>query len=71
MQQAVDAFLVLKQSGSLEKSVKPLRDSLIRHCLLDHKDKDVRLLVGICLCEVIRVLAPNPGFSEAVSRVYD
>ncbi|KAL8482154.1 hypothetical protein ACS0TY_028350 [Phlomoides rotata] len=68
LKQGMDAFLVLEQSGSLEKYVKPLRDSLVRHSLLDHKDKDVRLLVGICLCEVIRVLAPNPGFTKAVSR---
>ncbi|KAK4429654.1 Sister chromatid cohesion protein pds5 [Sesamum alatum] len=68
LKQAASAFEELKQSESLKSSVKPLSDSLIKHGLLDHKDKDVRLLVGICLCEVIRVLAPNPDFSHAVSR---
>ncbi|KAK6132002.1 hypothetical protein DH2020_034228 [Rehmannia glutinosa] len=68
LKQATSAFPELKQSESLKFSVKPLSDSLIKHGLLDHKDRDVRLLVGISLCEVIRVLAPNPDFSIAVSR---
>ncbi|KAL0351487.1 UNVERIFIED_CONTAM: Sister chromatid cohesion protein pds5 [Sesamum calycinum] len=68
LKQAASAFEELKQSESLKSSVKPLSDSLIKHGLLDHKDKDIRLLVGVCLCEVIRVLAPNPDFSHAVSR---
>ncbi|XP_020554556.1 sister chromatid cohesion protein PDS5 homolog A [Sesamum indicum] len=68
LKQAASAFEELKQSESLKSSVKPLRDSLIKHGLLDHKDKDIRLLVGVCLCEVIRVLAPNPDFSHTVSR---
>ncbi|KAL0360237.1 UNVERIFIED_CONTAM: Sister chromatid cohesion protein pds5, partial [Sesamum radiatum] len=67
--QAASAFEELKQSESLKSSVKPLSDSLIKHGLLDHKDKDIRLLVGVCLCEVIRVLAPNPDFSHAASRL--
>ncbi|PIN16167.1 Sister chromatid cohesion complex Cohesin, subunit PDS5 [Handroanthus impetiginosus] len=68
LKQATNAFPELKQSESLRFSIEPLSESFIKHGLLDHKDKDVRLLVGICLCEVIRVLAPNPGFNDAVSR---
>ncbi|KAL9173225.1 hypothetical protein ABFS82_03G099300 [Erythranthe guttata] len=68
LKQAASAFGKLQQSKSLEVSVKPLSDSLVMHGLLDHKDKDVRHLVGRCLCEVLRVLAPNPDFSDAVSR---
>ncbi|KAL6525084.1 hypothetical protein OROMI_030677 [Orobanche minor] len=66
--QAANAFPDLKQSESLKVLVKPMSDSLIKHGLLDHQDRDIRLLVGICLCEIIRVLAPNPDFSLAVSR---
>lgn len=69
VQQATSAFPELTPSESLKDLVKPLSDSIIKHGLLDHQDKDIRLLVGICLCEVLRVLAPNPGFSNAVSRV--
>ncbi|KAG8378272.1 hypothetical protein BUALT_Bualt08G0120300 [Buddleja alternifolia] len=68
LKQATSAFPELKQSESLKLAVKPLSDSLVRHGLLQHKDKDVRLLVGICICEIIRVLAPNPDFSDTVFR---
>ncbi|GFP89800.1 sister chromatid cohesion protein pds5 homolog a [Phtheirospermum japonicum] len=68
LQQAESAFPQLKQSESLKLPVKPMSDSLIKHGLFDHKDRDIRVLVGTCLCEIIRVLAPDPGFSLAVSR---
>lgn len=69
LQQATCAFEGLKQSSSLKSVIKPLSSSLVKHGLLVHKDKDIRLLVGICFCEIVRVLAPNPEFSDAVSRV--
>ncbi|XP_073145431.1 sister chromatid cohesion protein PDS5 homolog B isoform X2 [Henckelia pumila] len=68
LKQATTAFPELKQSESLKSVVKPLSDSFVRHSLLQHRDKDVKLLVGICLCEIIRVIAPNPEFSDAVFR---
>ncbi|CAA0827902.1 ARM repeat superfamily protein [Striga hermonthica] len=68
LKQASSSFQELKNSESLKCSVKPISDSLIKHGLLDHKDRDIRILVGICLCEIIRVLAPNPDFSPAVFR---
>ncbi|KAL3642349.1 hypothetical protein CASFOL_013164 [Castilleja foliolosa] len=68
VQQAESAFTQLKQSESLKLPVKPMSDSLIKHGLFDHKDRDIRVLVGSCLCEIIRVLAPDPEFSLAVSR---
>ncbi|PHT78851.1 hypothetical protein T459_16903 [Capsicum annuum] len=66
--QATRAFEGLKQSSSLKSFIKPLSASLVKHSLLGHKDKDIRLLVGICFCEIVRVLAPNPEFTDAVSR---
>ncbi|KAL3845532.1 hypothetical protein ACJIZ3_002935 [Penstemon smallii] len=68
LKEATIAFPDLKQSESLKLAVKPLSDSLVRHGLLHHKDKDVRLLVGICVCEIIRVLAPNPDFGDSAFR---
>ncbi|XP_073023250.1 sister chromatid cohesion protein PDS5 homolog B isoform X2 [Primulina eburnea] len=68
LKEATITFPELKQSESLKSVVKPLSDSLIGHGLLHHKDKDVKLLVGICLCEIVRVIAPNPEFSDAVFR---
>ncbi|XP_055832582.1 sister chromatid cohesion protein PDS5 homolog B isoform X3 [Solanum dulcamara] len=68
LKQATRAFEGLKQSSSLKSVIKPLSSSLVKHSLLVHKDKDIRLLVGICFCEIVRVLAPNPEFTDAVSR---
>ncbi|PHT45544.1 hypothetical protein CQW23_14702 [Capsicum baccatum] len=68
LKQATRAFEGLKQSSSLKSFIKPLSASLVKHSLLGHKDKDIRLLVGICFCEIVRVLAPNPEFTDAVSR---
>ncbi|KAA8538477.1 hypothetical protein F0562_027977 [Nyssa sinensis] len=68
LRQAVSAFPALDQLASLESAIKPLSDSLVKHGLLQHKDKDIRLLVAICCCEIIRILAPNPDFSDAVFR---
>ncbi|KZV16550.1 hypothetical protein F511_11382 [Dorcoceras hygrometricum] len=68
LKQATTAFPKVEQSESLKSVVKPLSDSLVGHGLLHHKDKDVKMLVGICLCEIIRVIAPNPEFTDAVFR---
>ncbi|KAF7141232.1 hypothetical protein RHSIM_Rhsim06G0104300 [Rhododendron simsii] len=46
--QAESAFPELDQSSSLEPSIKPLINSLVKHNLLQHKDKDIRLLVALC-----------------------
>ncbi|KAE9456761.1 hypothetical protein C3L33_11343, partial [Rhododendron williamsianum] len=48
LRQAESAFSELDQSSSLEPSIKPLINSLVKHNLLQHKDKDIRLLVALC-----------------------
>ncbi|GMP46997.1 hypothetical protein CsSME_00014941 [Camellia sinensis var. sinensis] len=68
LRQAASAFPELDQSASLKPAIKPLSDSIVKHRLLLHKDKDIRLLVAICFCEIIRVLAPNPDLTDAVFK---
>lgn len=69
-QQAASALPKLQaQSHLLKPAIKPLSDSLLKHGLLKQKDKDLRLLVAICVCEILRILAPNPGFSDEDFRV--
>ncbi|KAF5780412.1 putative sister chromatid cohesion protein Pds5 [Helianthus annuus] len=69
LRQAASALPKLKtQSDLLKPNIKPLSDSILKHGLLKQKDKDVRLLVSICVCEILRILAPNPGFSDADLR---
>ncbi|KAM7256072.1 hypothetical protein ACFE04_011813 [Oxalis oulophora] len=46
-----------------ELSIKPLRQSIVK--LLSHADKDVRILVAICVTEVFRILATDkPPFED-------
>ncbi|XP_071712792.1 sister chromatid cohesion protein PDS5 homolog B-like [Rutidosis leptorrhynchoides] len=69
LQQASKALPELKtQSDSLRPTIKPLSDSILKHGLLHQKDKDVRLLVTVCVCEILRILAPEPGFTDEEFR---
>lgn len=43
--------------------------SLVQTNLLNHRDKDVKLLVAVCFIEVMRVLAPDPPFSDEIFKV--
>nr|XP_027093191.1 sister chromatid cohesion protein PDS5 homolog A-like isoform X3 [Coffea arabica] len=68
LKEAVIALGKFKQLKSLNSVIQPLSDSLVKHGMLQHKDKDIRILVATCFCEIIRVLAPDPGFSDDVFR---
>ncbi|TYG84206.1 hypothetical protein ES288_D01G231300v1 [Gossypium darwinii] len=48
----------------LEAATKPLRNSIVKHGLPNHTDKDVRLLGAICVSEFFRILAPQPPFAD-------
>ncbi|XP_073000395.1 sister chromatid cohesion protein PDS5 homolog B isoform X2 [Typha latifolia] len=52
----------------LKMTLCPLNKSLVQHSLLHHKDKDVKLLVAVCFSEIMRVLAPNPPFSDEIFK---
>ncbi|KAL8170975.1 hypothetical protein V2J09_022779 [Rumex salicifolius] len=64
LRQAESALSKLEQLSSLKPSITPLSKSLVKNGLLRHKDKDIRLLVAICFCEIMRILAPDPSFSD-------
>lgn len=68
LKQAEDALSKLRQSPNLQVAIEPLNHSLVKGNLLHHKDKDVRLLVAVCSTEILRVLAPNPPFSDDVFK---
>ncbi|WP_405045945.1 sister chromatid cohesion protein PDS5, partial [Pseudomonas sp. PAMC 26818] len=63
-QQAESALSELNQDPKLQSQLAPLCKSLSKNDLLHHKDKDVRLLIGVCCSEIMRVLAPEPPFSD-------
>ncbi|XP_057735278.1 sister chromatid cohesion protein PDS5 homolog B isoform X2 [Arachis stenosperma] len=79
LREAVNALCNLEQSPQpqnakeaqaaqkRESALKPLVDALCRG-LLRHPDKDVRLLVAICVTEIFRVKAPEPPFEDKYLR---
>ncbi len=81
LQQAATALSQIEQPSSsvaskkmevmkkLETAIKPLSKSIIKHGLLRHSDKDVKLLVAICVSEIFRILAPEPPFEDRFLRV--
>ncbi|CAI9115357.1 OLC1v1016244C1 [Oldenlandia corymbosa var. corymbosa] len=69
LEQAGSALGGLKQRESENQVVvRPFRDFLIKYKLFQHKDKDIRLLVATCVCEIIRAEAPDPSFTDEVLR---
>ena len=79
LQQAASALSQLEQLNlpdatkkleavKLEAAIEPLKRPII-HGLLQHRDKDVRLLVAICVSEIFRVLAPEQPFEDKYLRV--
>lgn len=70
MQQAASALSQLEQASSAEacKKLEPLREAIV-HGLLQHRDKDVRLLVAICVTEMFRAMAPEPPYADKYLRV--
>lgn len=52
-----------------EDALKPLADAVVRGGLLQHVDKEVKLLVAICVTELFRVKAPEPPFEDKYLRV--
>lgn len=69
MQDAEVALSKLNQSSSLQIALGPLTNSLSQINLLQHKDKEVKLLVAVCLSEIMRILAPNAPFTDEIFKV--
>lgn len=68
LKQAESALSEFSQSSSLQDPLHALSKSLVQTTLLNHKDKDVKLLVSVCFIEVMRVLAPDPPFSDEILK---
>ncbi|XP_078435141.1 ARM repeat superfamily protein [Wolffia australiana] len=68
LKQAGNVLSDLKQSSSLQRAIALLSDSLVQKKLLQHKDKDVRILLAVCFCEIIRILAPSPPFKDQILK---
>ncbi|KAJ6939281.1 sister chromatid cohesion protein PDS5 [Populus alba x Populus x berolinensis] len=68
IEQPLETFKKAEATKKLEAAIKPLRKSILKHDLIKHTDKEVKLLVAICVSEVFRVLAPEPPFEDKYLR---
>ncbi|KDP32795.1 hypothetical protein JCGZ_12087 [Jatropha curcas] len=63
-----EASKKVKAIKTLEAAIRPLSKSIIKLSLLRNSDKDVKLLVAICVSEIFRILAPEPPFEDKYLR---
>lgn len=59
------------QSPSKEvlASLQPFINAIVKPELLKHHDKEVKLLVATCTCEITRVTAPVAPYDDHVLKV--
>lgn len=52
------------------ESLQPFFDAIAKPELLKHQDRDVRLLVATCVCEITRITAPEAPYSDDILKVH-
>lgn len=71
LQQAASCLSELDQSppASTLESMQPFLNAIVKPELLKHQDRDVKLLVATCICEITRITAPEAPYSDDVLKV--
>ena len=71
LQQAATCLSEMDQSppASVSESMQPFLDAIVKPELLKHQDRDVKLLVATCICEITRITAPEAPYSDEVLKV--
>jgi hypothetical protein len=71
VQQASSLLAELDQSPpqSTHNAMKGCSSALVSPTLLRHKDKEVGLLVAICISEIMRIVAPDAPYSDDTLKV--
>ncbi|PNX86480.1 sister chromatid cohesion PDS5-like protein, partial [Trifolium pratense] len=70
MQQATACLADLDQSPltTTRDSMNPFFNAIVKPELLKHQDKDVKLLVATCICEITRITAPEPPYNDEILK---
>ncbi|KAI3698227.1 hypothetical protein L6452_31340 [Arctium lappa] len=70
LKQAAASLSELEQSPSKSalESMQPFINAIVKPDLLKHHDKEVKLLVATCTCEITRVTAPEAPYDDAVLK---
>lgn len=71
LQQGATCLSELDQSpsASVLESMQPFLNAVVKPELLKHQDRDVKLLVATCICEITRITAPEAPYSDDVLKV--
>ncbi|XP_024982599.1 sister chromatid cohesion protein PDS5 homolog A [Cynara cardunculus var. scolymus] len=70
LKQAAASLSELEQSPSKSvlESMQPFINAIVKPELLKHHDKEVKLLVATCTCEITRVTAPEAPYDDDVLK---
>uniref|UniRef100_A0A5B7AN91 Sister chromatid cohesion protein PDS5 B n=2 Tax=Davidia involucrata TaxID=16924 RepID=A0A5B7AN91_DAVIN len=70
LKQAATCLCELDQSPpkSMLESMQPFLDAIVKPELLKHQDREVKLLVATCICEITRITAPEAPYSDDVLK---
>ncbi|KAK0598612.1 hypothetical protein LWI29_036294 [Acer saccharum] len=70
LKQATKCLSELDQSppASVLEAMQPFLNAIVKPVLLKHQDKDVKLLVATCICEITRITAPEAPYSDDVLK---
>lgn len=72
MQQGVTCLSELDQSPPkpMLESMQPFLNAIVKPELLKHHDREVKLFVAACICEITRITAPEAPYEDDVLKVH-
>ncbi|KAF2306079.1 hypothetical protein GH714_011216 [Hevea brasiliensis] len=70
LKQAATCLSEMEQlpSATMMESMQPFLNAIVKPELLNHQDKDVKLLLVTCICEITRITAPEAPYSDDVLK---
>ncbi|KAI5414430.1 sister chromatid cohesion protein PDS5 homolog A isoform X3 [Lathyrus oleraceus] len=70
LKQATTCLAELDQSPltTTRDSMNPFFNAIVKPALLNHQDKDVRLLVATCISEITRITAPEAPYNDEILK---
>ncbi|XP_004507589.1 sister chromatid cohesion protein PDS5 homolog A-like [Cicer arietinum] len=70
LKQATTCLAELDQSPltTTRDSMNPFFNAIVKPELLKHQDRDVKLLVATCICEITRITAPEAPYNDEILK---
>ncbi|KAK8629893.1 hypothetical protein V6N13_078711 [Hibiscus sabdariffa] len=70
LKQAATCLSEIDQSppSSIMESMQPLLNAIVKPELLKHQDREAKLLVATCICEITRITAPEAPYSDDILK---